>query len=357
MYADLRYNSRIFPCTILGVGHTDLENSHLVSNEQFIGQFLSPSDRLELFKKFDPALKTLKSLSRSARREFIALGAKDFEESMGIKSRIIFPGPIHKLAAIAARKALEHAQLEATDIDLVLVGTNTPERQYPSTADELILELGACQNPFGFNMNEACTTGMAAVFTAAAMVRSFGFRVLVVMVDKATRLADRGYKRRNLFGDQAGAFILGPGQVNVFRFFAGGIDPFVGNINTIVQAKDGFEQDGAKVLAYMAKEVPKHLRSTFEKLGMNISAIDHWFPHTPSVRALDRLHARLLHLCPDFRATIHGDVARFGNSSCATTPWAISRAWHAGQLKTGDLIVATAFGAGMSLGSYGVVVS
>lgn len=359
MLIDVRTLRSAFPCTILGVGHSDLDESCRYSNQRFITEALSDDDRLELFQRFEPTLETVGDLKRLDPQRIIELtdqASADFEEAVGIKSRVMYDGPLFKLAAMAARPALEMAQLEPTAVDFVMVGTNTPDRLYATTTDELILELGAHQNPFGFNMHEACTTGMAAVFVASSLVRATGMKILVVMVDKATTLAKRGYKRRNLFGDRAGAMVLGPGSAESFQFFAGEINPFDGNIGIITQRPDGFEQNGGDVLRYMGKKVPEHLRGVLQQLGIAPVQVDHLFPHTPSVRALDKLLTRLRHLCPDFRGIVHGDVANVGNTSCATTPTAISEAWRQGQLESGQLCVVSTFGAGMSIGQYGFIV-
>jgi 3-oxoacyl-[acyl-carrier-protein] synthase-3 len=96
--------------------------------------------------------------------------------------------------------------------------------------------------------------------------------------------------------------------------------------------------------------MPGLIEETLNRMFIKPGDVDHFFPHQPSAKTLDFLLDQLHKRWPDWRAVEHRNIEQMGNTSGACTGWLISRAKHAGQLKTGQLCLVASFGAGMSYG-------
>lgn len=356
MLTDVRSLIEGQPCAILGVGHTELgaeyqfDNRRFILNPDKVPGALSPLGRRQLFN--DLSLGAAQSED-----ELVALADEKFIATTGIRSRMIFDGTVGELAAMAGRQALFNAQVESSEIDAIIVGSNTGSG-YPSTADRVKNALGVPLSALCFDVQEACPVGAIAVELAWKIIRGrFHRRVLVVAAEKATTLASADdYKGANLFGDAAFAFVLGASTTEDFIFFNSGSDPYDEKAEYINRTPDGFTQNGRAVHKYVGKVIPDLLGQTFEQLRLDPSMVHHFFPHQPSAKTLDFLIENLQARWPTFSPVIHRNVEEMGNTSGACTGWMISRAKARGELKPGEFCLVATFGSGMSWGLYGFIV-
>lgn len=350
MLIDVRSLTDGQPCAILGVGHTVLDEQHRYTNPQFIRAGLSLMGRQRLFKDL-AAGKPMPEM------QLIELADAKFIAATGIQSRMMFAGTAAELGAMAAKHALASATVDASELDAILVGTNTGSG-YPSTADRIKDLIGARADAVCFDLQEACSVGAIAVQQGWEKIRSRMYRkVLVVAAEKATTLASADdYKAANLFGDAAFAYVLGADPIDDFVFFEAGSDPSNGQSEYITKTPTGFQQAGPAVHKYVGKVVPELLERTFERLHLDPATVHHFFPHQPSAKTLDFMVDNIRRRWPAFNPVIHRNVEEMGNTSGACTGWMVSRAKAAGQLKSGEFCLVATFGSGMSWGLYGFIV-
>lgn len=356
MLRDVRNYQVGRPCAILGVGHTILDERLRVDNPTFIRHQLSQAGQLQLLRSFwpDPELTDAKLLPRL--EEIIPAADAKFREATGIQSRLVWPGTLVQLATQAAQSALDAAGVRAKDIDVILVGTNTPDEYNIANGVKSIL--GASVGCYCNTMMAACPVGANVVYAGWKEVRLGAHHVLVIGAEMATTLASAdAYKAANLFGDAAFAMVLGPGECDEFTFFAYASDPFDDKISWIRKSEQGFVQDGPAVHKYVGTVIPTEIIRTLEALHIDPATVDHFFAHQASSKTNDLLVKSLIRRCPAFRAQIHTNVAEMGNTSAASTGWMISRAMAAGQLKPGQFCLVATFGAGISYSFYGFTVS
>lgn len=268
------------------------------------------------------------------------------------------------MALKAAVRALEMANTRPEDLDMIVVGTVSPDMPMPATAVFLQSKLGA-KKAFAFDISAACAGSLFAMGLADQYIRAGSAkRVLVIGVEMLTRIMN--WKDRNscvLFGDAAGAMVLGPSE-----------DPGRGILSThlhtdgdaamILTIKGGgtrypldhtgFEEGLNKV--YMAgKEVYKFaVRALTEALheglnanGMTAKDVTHVIAHQANIRIIDAVMERLE--LP--REKVWLNLEKYGNTSSASLPMTLDEANRAGKLKKGDVIAMMAIGAGMAWGS------
>lgn len=360
MLTDVRSLTEGQPCAILGVGHTAAQAAFCFTNTEFILNeppkqhpgALSLIGRHRMFHEFETKLGRQVSQAMLVER-----AAAKFVETTGIETRQMWPGTAADLGIEAARRALADARIDSSQIDAIIVGTNTGTG-YASTADHIKLGLGAPIAAQCVDMQEACSIGGIILEFGWEKIRRRRYRhVLVVGSEKATTLASPDdYKAANLFGDAAFAMVLGPADRDDFIFFDSGSDPYDEKIGYIERKDGAFTQKGGAVMKYVAKVVPGMLDNIFKELKIDPATVHHFFPHQPSVRVLDVLMESLRKQWPSFNATVHQNIEEMGNTSGACTGWMISRAKARGELKPGEFCLVATFGSGMSWGVYGFIV-
>jgi 3-oxoacyl-[acyl-carrier-protein] synthase-3 len=267
------------------------------------------------------------------------------------------------LALEASKKALVDAGLTPKDIDLIIVGTTTPDMGFPSTGCFLQNKLGARKIP-AFDMAAACS-GFVYALSAARQYIATGMydRVLVVGVDILTKMVD--WTDRNtcvLFGDGAGAAILEPGPKGFGLLTTKmGSDGNLGKLLTMPAAGSCYTLSQEHIankdhtIKMAGREVFKHAvrtmaSATTEALAdCNLSAddIDLLIPHQANIR--------ILHATADKlgipREKVFINVDKYANTSAATIPIALDEAIRSDRIKHGDCIVFVAFGGGLTWGA------
>jgi len=282
-------------------------------------------------------------------------------ERTGIRQRhIAAPGETTAdLAEQAARKALAAAGVDASEIDLLVLGTTTPNLIFPSTACLVQARLGA-NGCAAFDVNAACSGFVYALAIADRFVRSGGARcALVIGAETLSRMldwTDRG--TCVLFGDGAGAVVLKadskPGILSTHLHADGSKKDLLYNP---VGVSEGFRDEpnhgvrvmmsGNDVFKVAVKTLDAVVEETLAANGIDQSAIDWLIPHQANLRIITATAKRLE--MPMERVIV--TVDQHGNTSAASVPLALDHAVRSGKVKRGELLLLEAFGGGFTWGS------
>ena len=263
------------------------------------------------------------------------------------------------LAERAARSALDAAQLDPRELDLIVVGTTTPDRIYPATACRLQARLGKKGCP-AFDVQAVCTGFIYALGIADRFVRTGSARhVLVVGADTHSRLLDWSDRSTCiLFGDGAGAVVLrvdkAPGIYSTHLHADGAYEDLL-YVDGGVPKGNGVIADGNAYTRMRGNEVFKMAVRTLHRIvdetltasGLDKSDIDWLIPHQANIRIIEAT-ARKLGLPMD-RVVI--TIDEHGNTSAASVPLALDVAVRDGRIKPGDNLLLEAFGGGFTWGS------
>ncbi|SJZ83443.1 beta-ketoacyl-ACP synthase III [Novilysobacter spongiicola] len=264
------------------------------------------------------------------------------------------------LAFHAATRALEAAGVEASELDLIVLGTTTPDIIFPSTACLLQHRLGA-NGCAAFDVNAACSGFVYALAVADKFIRSGTVKTaLVVGAETLTRMLDWSDRSTCvLFGDGAGAVVLkadaDTGILSTHLHADGGKKELLYNpVGVSVGFKPGEHNAGVKVLM-TGNDVFKHavkaldavVEETLEANGLDRSEIDWLIPHQANLRIIEATAKRLA--MPMERVVV--TVDKHGNTSSGSVPLALDEAVRSGRVKRGQLVLLEAFGGGFTWGS------
>ena len=263
------------------------------------------------------------------------------------------------LAERAARNALDAAGIEPSMLDLVVVGTTTPDRIYPSTACRLQARLGAGECP-AFDVQAVCTGFIYALGVAEKFFRAGAVdRALVVGADTHSRLldwSDRG--TCVLFGDGAGAVVLeasdSPGVMSTHLHADGRYEPLLyvdgGTPRGAGRIADGgayTKMQGNEVFKVAVRTLHRIVDETLAANDMERADIDWLIPHQANIRIIEAT-ARKLGMSMD-RVIV--TVEDQGNTSAASVPLALDAAVRDGRVQRGQVLLLEAFGGGFTWGS------
>ena len=263
------------------------------------------------------------------------------------------------LAERAARCALDAAGFDPSTLDLVVVGTTTPDRIYPSTACRLQARLGAGECP-AFDVQAVCTGFIYALGVAEKFFRAGGVgRALVVGADTHSRLldwADRG--TCVLFGDGAGAVVLEasetPGVISTHLHADGRYEPLLyvdgGTPMGAGRISDGgayTKMQGSEVFKVAVRTLHGIVDETLRANHMERSDIDWLVPHQANIRIIEAT-ARKLGISME-RVIV--TVGEHGNTSAASVPLALDTGIRDGRVRRGQVLLLEAFGGGFTWGS------
>lgn len=263
------------------------------------------------------------------------------------------------LAERAARAAMEAASVSPDDIDLIVLGTTTPDRIYPASACRLQARLGRGGYP-AFDVQAVCTGFIYALGIAEKFIRTGTSKcALVVGADTHSRLldwSDRG--TCVLFGDGAGAVVLGaserPGILSThlcadgnyehLLFVDGGVPRGDGKI---AEGNAYTKMQGSEVFKFAVRTLIRIVDETLAENNMQKGDIDWLVPHQANQRIIDAT-ARKLDMSPDqIVVTVDGH----GNTSAASVPLALDVAVRDGRIKRDQVLLLEAFGGGFTWGS------
>ncbi len=286
-------------------------------------------------------------------------------ERTGISERRIAPAGVASsdLAVIAARRALEMAGLEPTDVDHLVLATTTPDRILPSCACTVQQKLGATRAA-AYDVLAACTGFIFGLGVGRGLVSSgVADTVLLIGVETLSRIVD--FTDRNtcvLFGDGAGAAVLRPcdpadgilavdmhsdGDLgDVLEVPAGG-SLLPASAETVRDRKHFIAMRGKKLFPFAVRSMEESLRAVLDQAGRSAADLDVVIPHQANQRIIDAVRERLG--IPEKK--IVGNIERYGNTSSASIPISLDEVVRSGRLTRGDLLGMCAFGGGATWGA------
>jgi len=267
------------------------------------------------------------------------------------------------MGAIAAARALAVAGVSADSVDLIVVATLTPDHPMPSTA-VLVKEAIGSHRAAAFDLSAACS-GFAYAYAVAHgfLTAGLGQRALVIGAESLSRVVDWSDRSTCvLFGDGAGAIVLDaldlhddqniatrPGTLS-FELSADPSGAFAlwipGGAGS--DADPLIKMDGAKTYVYATRTMAAVATTAIQRAGLTVPEVDLVIPHQANLRIIEHVSKAI-----DFpMEKIFVNLDRYGNTSAASIPIALSEAVAAGRLKPGDVFCTVAFGGGYTSGAF-----
>ncbi|MFA5839755.1 MAG: beta-ketoacyl-ACP synthase III [Candidatus Margulisiibacteriota bacterium] len=262
------------------------------------------------------------------------------------------------LAVIAAQKALLSANFKAEDLDLIIVGTTSPDTLFPSVACMVQDKIGATKAA-AFDASAACAGFNFALTTACQYIESGMFKnILVIGADTLTKYVDWSDRTvAILFGDGAGAVILtatndDSGIIASWLKAEGSLGKYLvmpgGGSRDPEQKKGRFiHMDGKEVFKFAVRVLEESIYAVTKKAGLAVSDIDLLIPHQANTRIIDHVSKKMG--LP--KEKVYVNLQKYGNTSAASIPLALDEALQDKRIKSGDIVVLSGFGAGLTCGA------
>lgn len=277
----------------------------------------------------------------------------------GILERRVSHLGTSELATIAARNALAAADLDPKELDLIIVGTCTPDEIIPNVASAVQRNIGAT-HAASLDANAACSSFLYAMHFATQAIKTGAHKkVLIIGAERLTRILDWTQRESAvLFGDGAGAMVLEASDNEVGLLSS--------HVTCDADARDvlsldfglsfdRFGFDGIMEFSFVGQEIFKRavkgmsasVEKVFAETGLTTEDIDALIPHQANKRLIDFL-AKLCKV-PNEKTVIN--IQKYGNTSSATLPIAYAEAVEQGKIKPGDKIMSAVFGGGLTCGA------
>ena len=285
---------------------------------------------------------------------------------VGIRERHIVDKGVaaSDLAVEAVKNLVASHPMDLQEVDLIVVGTVTPDMMYPSTACLVQNKLGIA-NTWGFDVSAGCSGFLYAFNTGVKFVESGRYRkVLVIGSDVNSSMTD--YTDRAvciIFGDGAGAVLLEPAQDGdaavidhvaqiegaggQFLYMPGGGSLNPATHETVDQKMHYIHQDGKNVFKYAVKKMAEMTERILARNNMTGKDVDCFIAHQANLRIITATAERLG--MPMEKVIVNID--RYGNTTAGTIPLAMQTALEEGKLKKGDMVLLAAVGAGFTSGA------
>jgi 3-oxoacyl-[acyl-carrier-protein] synthase-3 len=266
------------------------------------------------------------------------------------------------VASKAALKALKDANIKPEEIDLIIVATNSPDMVFPATACLVQKNIKAV-NAATLDLQAGCTGSVYALVTAWQYI-STGFydNALIIGAETLSKFVD--WTDRNtciLFGDGAGAAVLkagkekgilsgclsGDGSNNDLIVIPAGLSRDPASHKTVEKKMHYVKMKGNEVFKLAVKHMKRTTIKTLDKCNLSVEDIDCFIPHQANIRIISAL-TRVLKIKED---KVFVNLEKYGNTSAASVMIALNEAVKEGKIKSGDIVVLTAFGAGLTYGS------
>ncbi len=263
------------------------------------------------------------------------------------------------IATAAAKAALDHAGIDVSEVDLIVLATTTPDQTFPATATAVQAKLGM-EGGAAFDVQAVCSGFLFALATADSMMKQGLFKTAIVIgAETFTRIldwSDRG--TCVLFGDGGGAVVMraidaaeaGERGLIAHHVRTDGrksdllhVDGGVSSTGTVGQVR----MIGNQVFKHAVTNISSAVRAVLEETGYSADDIDWFVPHQANQRILDGVAKKL----KIDEAKVVSTVALHGNTSAASIPLALWTAVQDGRIKSGDLILSEAMGGGFSWGA------
>ena len=271
--------------------------------------------------------------------------------------------PTSELAALAAERAMADAGVSIGEIDLIMVGTSSPDMFYPSVGCLVQAKLKAHKIP-SMDVQAGCTGFSYALIAATQFIRTGMYKkILVIGADEISKMLN--WEDRNtcvLFGDGAGALVVGEvdapyGILGAFmgsdgnggellKFPAGGTR-FPATEETVRQKLHSVHMDGNEVFKFAVRVMGDAAAKALEDAGLNEADVDWLIPHQANMRIIQSAAKRLK--MPMEKVIVNLD--KYGNTSSASIPLALEEAVRDGRIKAGNTVLLVGFGAGLTWAS------
>lgn len=259
----------------------------------------------------------------------------------------------------AAKRAIENAKISAEEIDLIIVGTVSGDNITPSTACEVQAAIGA-GNAVAFDMNAACAGFIFALNTANAYFQAGIYKTaLIIGAETLSKIMDWNDRSTCvLFGDGAGAAIVRAEESGLYAFEQGcdgskahvlagknrpNNNPLVSNDTSL----DYVHMDGQEVYKFAVSTVPASIQRVLDKAEVSTEEITYFALHQANIRILQSVAKRLKVAEDKFPISLD----HCGNISAASVPILLDEMNQKGMLKSGDKVVMSGFGAGLTWGT------
>ena len=302
-----------------------------------------------------------KTVTNQDLTELVETSDEWIKERTGISSRHISTGEtLVSLTANACEKALENAEREAAEVELLLVATCSPERNIPCAACQVQNAIGA-NRAAAFDLNAACAGFLFALNTAWAYVEAGIYKNALVaggeVLSKIVDWTDRG--TCILFGDGAGAVYVEKCETGGILSFVQHSDGAKGDVlkcdsralkNPYVDRSmetQYVQMDGREVFAFAVRQVPASIQEVLAQTGIGVADIDLFVLHQANKRIIEGISKRLSVNLDRFPINLD----RVGNMSAAAIPVLLDELNRQGRLKPGMKLVLSGFGAGLTYGA------
>jgi 3-oxoacyl-[acyl-carrier-protein] synthase-3 len=268
-----------------------------------------------------------------------------------------------QFAVKAGRQALERAGVDASEVDLLICATTTPDQILPSTGCLIQAELGA-DNAAAYDLFAACSGFLYGITTAESMIRTGQIRnALIIGAEVLTKYVD--YTDRStcvIFGDGAGAALLAPvpedkgvlatkirsdGRFAEQLFAPGGGTRLGLTHETIDNRQNFFKMRGNELFKIAVRSMAEISLEMLDKAGYTVADVKLVIPHQANQRITDAVSSRL-GIDPEI---VYSNIAEHGNTSSASIPIALDECLQAEKINPGDLVLMTAFGGGVTWGA------
>ena len=278
----------------------------------------------------------------------------------GIRQRHYSHVSTGEMAWLAAERALATAGVDANDIDLVILGSTTPEEICPNTASYIKNRLGA-KKAAAFDLNSACTSWFYSLNSATDMIKAGSINKALVIGSERLSLAMDWQKREScfLFGDGAGAVVIEaaeqesgllaakmsciPDSRECLHLPSWGMSPALHTDDIFVS----LNFDGQEIFKSAVKGMTDDINAVLDKQGLSADDIDLFIPHQANIRIIQALAKRLNF--PMEKVVVAID--KYANTSAASIPLALCDALEEGRVKPGMTILTATFGAGLTCGA------
>ena len=305
-------------------------------------------------------------LTNADLEKMVATNDQWITERTGIRERHLVDKGVatSDLALEAAKKCLEARGISASEVEVIIVATVTPDMLFPATACLVQDKLGA-KGAWGFDLSAACSGFPYALQVGTKLVESGAHKtVMVIGADVMSSIID--YTDRAtcvIFGDGAGAVLLEPcdeGEVGMIDYWheidgsgAASLNmPGGGSLNpstceTVAAKMHYVHQDGQSVYKFAVRKMAEAAETVLSRNGVTGKDLSCFIPHQANKRIILSTAERLG--MPEECVVINID--RYGNTTAATIPLAMQTALDDGRLKKGDLVLLASVGAGFTVGA------
>ncbi len=286
-------------------------------------------------------------------------------ERTGIRERRIVESDVSTsdIATIAAKRALEDGNINPEEIDLIIVATVTPDMAFPSTACIVQKNIQAI-NAAAFDISVGCSGFIYGLSLAFNFIKAGSYKkVLVIGGETLSKIVN--WEDRNtciLFGDGAGACILERCEDEFgFLAFDLGSDGVKGHLlikpaggsrlpasyETVSNKLHTIKMDGREVFKFAVRIVEQTSKKVLRKANTDLTQIDWFIPHQANTRIIQTAKKKL----QLENSKVYTNIEKYGNTSSASIPVALDEVYRKELIKKGDILLLTAFGAGLSWGS------